>query len=182
MDIKTRAGKIKLMIFDVDGVLTNGQIIFGRDGEAMKEFHAQDGLGISVAHKAGLKTAIITGRESDMVRLRGAELKIADVYQGAMSKVAALAELAGKYNLDLVEICYVGDDLIDLPVMVQVGLACAVANAVPEVKANAHYTATQCGGNGAVREIIELVLKAQGKWNDIIADYTQATISIETKQ
>lgn len=181
MDIESRARKIKLMIFDVDGVLTNGQIIFGRDGEAMKEFHAQDGLGISVAHKAGIKTAIITGRESDMVRLRGAELKIADVYQGAMSKVAALAELAEKYSLDLAEICYVGDDLIDLPVMIQVGLACAVANAVPEVKINAHYTACHTGGNGAVREIIELVLKAQHKWADIVAAYTQA-IPIETKQ
>lgn len=181
MDIESRARKIKLMIFDVDGVLTNGQIIFGRDGEAMKEFHAQDGLGISVAHKAGIKTAIITGRESDMVRLRGAELKIADVYQGAMSKVAALAELTAKYSLDLAEVCYVGDDLIDLPVMIQVGLACAVANAVSEVKDNAHYTAIHSGGNGAVREIIELVLKSQGKWTDIIKAYTQA-MPIETKQ
>lgn len=181
MDIKNRASKIKLMIFDVDGVLTNGQIIFGRDGEALKEFHAQDGLGISVAHQAGIKTAIITGRKSDMVRLRGAELKITDIYQGTMGKIAALAELSAKYSLDLDEICYVGDDLIDLPVMVQVGLACAVANAVPEVKANAHYTANHLGGNGAVREIIELVLKAQDKWTDIIAAYTQA-IPIETKQ
>jgi 3-deoxy-D-manno-octulosonate 8-phosphate phosphatase (KDO 8-P phosphatase) len=181
MDIKTRACNIKLMILDVDGVLTNGQIIFGRDGEAMKEFNAQDGLGISVAHKAGLKTAIITGRESDMVRLRGAELKITDIYQGAMTKLAALSELAAKYQLNLNEICYVGDDLIDLPVMVKVGLACAVANAVPEVKANAHYTTTKTGGNGAVREVVELVLKAQNKWEDIIAAYTQA-IPIETKQ
>ncbi|MEG6585068.1 KdsC family phosphatase [Dendrosporobacter sp. 1207_IL3150] len=181
MDIDTRANKIKLMIFDVDGVLTNGQIIFGRDGEAMKEFNAQDGLGISVAHKAGLKTAIITGRESDMVKLRGAELKITDVYQGAMSKLAALQELIAKYNLKLDEVCYVGDDLIDLPVMIQVGLACAVANAVPEVKANAHYIAANEGGRGAVREIVELVLKAQGKWADIIAAYTQ-DINMETRQ
>lgn len=181
MDIDTRARKVKLLIFDVDGVLTNGQIIFGRDGEAMKEFNAQDGLGISIARRAGLKTAIITGRESEMVRLRGAELQIADVYQGAVSKLEALAELAEKYRLDMSQICYVGDDLIDLPVLVKVGLACAVANAVDEVKACAHYTAGRSGGQGAVREIIELVLKAQDKWNEIIAAYTR-TIPLELKQ
>lgn len=172
MDSKTRARNIKLLIFDVDGVLTNGRIIIGRDGEAAKEFHSQDGLGIAIAHRAGLKTAIITGRTSDMVRLRSTELKITDVYQGTMSKTAVLQELAAKYHLNLAEIGYVGDDLIDLPVMVQVGLACAVANAVPEVKARAHYITGRAGGNGAAREVIELILTAQNKWAGIIEAYT----------
>lgn len=181
MDIEIRAQKIKLLIFDVDGVLTNGQIIFGQDGEAMKVFHAQDGLGISVAHKAGLKTAIITGRDTEMVRRRGAELKIGDVYQGAMDKVVAFQELLAKYNLTPDEVGYVGDDLNDLPVISQVGLACAVANAVPEVKTVAHFVAQHEGGRGAVREIIELILKAQGRWTDIVEDYRHPG-HIETQQ
>lgn len=174
MDIETRARDIKLVIFDVDGVLTNGQIIIGRDGESAKEFHAQDGLGIAIAHQAGLKTAIITGRKSDMVHLRCTELNVADVYQGTMSKTAALHELADKHKLDLAEIGYVGDDLIDLPVMVQVGLACAVANAVPEVREHAHYVTRNAGGSGAAREVIEMILKAQNKWTDIIEAYIRA--------
>jgi len=181
MDIEARACRVKLLIFDVDGVFTNGQLMFGRDGEVMKEFNAQDGLGISIAHQAGFKTAIITGRESEMVRMRGAELKIADIYQGTIGKVAALAELVNKYKFDLEEVCYAGDDLLDLPVMVKVGLACAVANAAPEVKERAHFVATREGGRGAVREIVEFVLKAQGKWDDIIATYTTA-VPIETRQ
>ncbi|SDF72387.1 KdsC family phosphatase [Sporolituus thermophilus] len=181
MDRETRAQKVKLLVFDVDGVLTNGQIIFGPDGEAMKVFHAQDGLGISVAHKVGLKTAIITGRETEMVRRRGAELNITDVYQGAMDKVAALNELLAKHGLAADEVGYVGDDLNDLPVMLRVGLACAVANAAAEVKAAAHFVATREGGRGAVREIIEFILKAQGKWERIVLAYRQPG-HIETKQ
>jgi 3-deoxy-D-manno-octulosonate 8-phosphate phosphatase (KDO 8-P phosphatase) len=171
MDSDSCAKKIKLIIFDVDGVLTGGHIIFGTEGEAVKEFYAQDGLGISLAHKAGIKTAIITGRESEMVRRRGAELKIGDVYQGAMDKVTALQELVTKHALTLEQIAYVGDDINDLPVMIQIGLPCAVANAVPEVKAIAKYVAGRQGGNGAVREVIEHILKAQGLWEGLIADY-----------
>ena len=174
MDILTRAVKIKLLVFDVDGVLTNGQIIFGADGELMKIFYAQDGLGISAAHRAGLKTAIITGRQSEMVHKRGTELKIADIYQGTMDKVAALKEIVMKYHLSLAEVAYLGDDLNDLPVMSQVGLACAVNNAVAEVKAAAHYTAVHEGGRGAAREVIELILKYQGKWEQVVDSYRQS--------
>ncbi|EAX47322.1 3-deoxy-D-manno-octulosonate 8-phosphate phosphatase, YrbI family [Thermosinus carboxydivorans Nor1] len=181
MDREKRAQKVKLLIFDVDGVLTNGQIIFGPDGEAMKVFHSQDGLGIAVAHKVGLKTAIITGRETEMVRRRGAELNITDVYQGAMDKVAALNELLAKHGLAADEAGYVGDDLNDLPVMLRVGFACAVSNAVAEVKAAAHFVATREGGRGAAREIIEFILKAQGKWEQIVEIYRQPG-HIETKQ
>ena len=181
MDIKVHAAKIKLIVFDVDGVLTNGQISIGRDGEIMKQFYAQDGLGISAAHKAGLKTAIITGRDSEMVKFRGAELKIGDIYQGAMNKLEAIDELIAKHKLELDEIAYVGDDLNDLPVIMQVGFACAPSNAVPEVKERVHYTAACQGGNGAVREIVELILKAQGKWDSIIEAYSKPG-TIDTRQ
>ena len=181
MGIESCGQKIKLVVLDVDGVLTSGQIIFGAQGELMKKFHAQDGLGITLAHKAGLKTAIITGRESQMVNLRSAELNITDVYQGSMNKIEALAELMIKYGLTPEQVAYVGDDLNDLPVMIRVGLPCAVANAAPEVKEHAQLVTKQAGGNGAVREVIEYILKAQGQWESIITTYLQGGF-IETKQ
>ena len=167
------AKPIKLIIFDVDGVLTAGHIIFGQDGEALKAFHCQDGMGISLAHKAGLKTAIITGRESQIVHRRATELRIGDIHQGAADKVIALHSLMQKHCLTFEQIAYVGDDINDLPVMVQVGLPCAVANAVPEVKAVAKYIAIRQGGNGAVRDIIEYILKSQNAWENMIAEYMQ---------
>ncbi|MEN6412069.1 MAG: HAD hydrolase family protein [Veillonellales bacterium] len=181
MDTEIRAKRIRLLIFDVDGVLTNGQIVIGRDGEILKKFYAQDGLGITAAHRAGLKTAIITGRQSDIVSIRGAELKITDVYQGAMNKVTALEQLLAKHKLTLEQVGYVGDDLNDLAIMLQVGLACAVADAVPEVKAKAHFVAVHAGGKGAVREIIEMILKAQNRWDEVLASYSRPGI-IETRQ
>lgn len=173
MDNETRAAQIALLILDVDGVLTNGQLVFGDQGEAMKIFHTQDGLGISVAHRAGLQTAIITGRETEMVRRRGAELKIANVYQGARDKVQAYEELLAKYDMTPEQVAYVGDDLNDLAVMTRVGLACAVANAVPDVKQRAHFITTREGGRGAVREVIELILRSQGKWEKVVEEYLQ---------
>lgn len=172
MNALDRASKIKLIIFDVDGVLTDGKLIFSANGELFKSFHAQDGLGISLLHKARIKTAIITGRTSDIVKFRSEELKITDVYQGAKNKVNAFEELKKKYALEFDEIAYVGDDLIDLPIMIKVGLACAVHNAVAEVKNIAHYASKADGGNGAVREIAEFILKAQNKWDDIVLAYT----------
>ena len=166
--------KVKMIILDVDGVLTAGHIIFSQEGEALKAFHCQDGMGISLAHKAGLKTAIITGRNSEIVRRRGTELKIGDIHQGAMDKVVALRELTEKHSLTLEQIAYVGDDVNDLPVMVQVGMPCAVANAVPEVKAVAKYISDRQGGNGGVRDIIEHILKAQGVWDGIINEYMRS--------
>lgn len=165
------AEKVKLIIFDVDGVLTGGHIIFGQTGEELKAFHCQDGMGISLAHRAGIKTAIITGRDSQIVRRRGDELKIGDVHQGVTDKLIALRQLIDKYGLTLDQIAYVGDDINDLPVMIEVGLPCAVDNAVPEVKACAKYISPRQGGNGGVRDIIEFILKSQKKWDSIIADY-----------
>lgn len=181
MDIRTRVANIKMMVFDVDGVLTNNQILFGADGEIMKIFHSQDGLGMAAASRIGMLTAIITGRESEMVRRRCEELGVSAIRQGSMDKTAHLEELVGQYKLSYEEIAYVGDDLNDLAVMKQVGLACAVANAVPEVKAAAHYVASREGGRGAVREIIELVLKAQGKWEALVETYANPGI-VQTRQ
>lgn len=171
MNVKDRAAGIKLIVFDVDGVLTSGQIFIGNDGEIMKQFHAQDGMGITAAHRAGLRTAIITGRESEIVRIRGEELNIAEVYQGAMDKAVSLQKLVEKYAVTLEKVAYVGDDLNDLPAFTQVGLACAVANAAPEVKERAHYVAAHEGGCGGVREIIEFIVKAQGRWADVIESF-----------
>lgn len=172
MDLVERAKKIKLLVLDVDGVLTAGQVFLDSKGEALKVFHTQDGLGIAAAGKVGLNTAIITGRTSDMVRLRAAELKIADIYQGSTDKLTALHELMEKAQLTLAQVAYVGDDLNDLPTLMQVGMPCAVANAVQEVKAHACYITAKAGGQGAVREVIEVILKAQGKWEQVLALYT----------
>lgn len=173
-ELAKRAKEIQMIVFDVDGVLTGGQIIFGQDGEVMKIFYAQDGLGIAAAHSQGLKTAIITARQSNIVRLRCEELKVTEIYQGAANKVEGLRELLKKYPIDVRQVAYVGDDLNDLPILCQVGLACAVGNAVSEVKACAHYIAEKQGGQGAVREIIEMILKAQGKWQDVVELYKSA--------
>ncbi len=181
MDYKTLAAKVRLVVFDVDGVLTSGQLFFGAEGEAIKVFHSQDGLGISAARRAGLKTAIITGRWTTMVELRSAELRIDAVYQGVVDKLAALQELLKKYSLTPEQVAYVGDDLNDLTVLSAVGLPCAVGNAVPEVKKAASYVAERSGGNGAAREILEMILKAQDKWDGVIASYLQPG-GIETQQ
>ncbi|WP_110954104.1 KdsC family phosphatase [Anaerosinus massiliensis] len=171
MHFMDRAGRVKVIIFDVDGVLTSGKLNFSKNGELFKNFDVYDGMGISLLHNAGIKTAIITGRKSDIVMIRSQELKITDVYQGNNDKIYALKDLQKKYHLQLDEIAYVGDDLLDLPVLVQVGFACSVNNAVQEVKNMVHYVSRANGGNGAVREISELILKAQNKWDDIIASY-----------
>jgi len=174
LDLIERAKKIKLLILDVDGVLTDGKLIIGPSGEICKTFHVHDGLGIAISKKFGLKTAIITGRISKMVAFRANELKIDALYQGQSNKMNALVKLQQEFQVNLDEIAYVGDDLIDLPVMTRVGLACAVPNAVTEVKVHSHYITEAHGGHGAVRQVIEMILKAQGFWDQVISDYIQA--------
>lgn len=169
--MENKIKRVRLVILDVDGVLTGGQIFFGNSGEMMKQFDVQDGMGISLLRQAGVRVAIITGRTSDIVRLRAAELHIDDVYQGSMSKKDAFCDLLAKYELKEEEVCYVGDDLIDIPVMRRAGFACAVANAVAEVRGIASYVTTKEGGRGAVREIAELILKTQGHWETLLAKY-----------
>lgn len=173
METSKRAERIKLVAMDVDGVLTDGQIILGNQGEELKAFHVHDGLGITLAHQAGLRTALITGRESELVRRRGTELKIQDIYQKVTDKAVCIKQLLEKYQLTLEEVAFIGDDLNDVPLFLQVGLAATVADATPEAKQFAHLVTQAGGGRGAVRELITLILKAQGKWTALVEKYVK---------
>ena len=176
VDALDRAKKIKLIIFDVDGTLTDGGIYIGESGELFKAFNCRDGFGITAAHKVGLKTAILTGRNSLCTTNRAKELGISAVKQGHQDKRNAYRELKAEFNLSDEEIAYVGDDIIDLPVFVQVGFRAAVGDADFEVKNRAHFIAEKFGGNGAAREVIEFILKAQGKWSELIRQYTTVEV------
>lgn len=172
VDALDRARKVELIIFDVDGVLTDGKIYMGNDGELFKAFNCRDGFGITTAQKVGLKTAILTGGNTDCTAIRARRLKINSVKQGHMNKRNAYKELKEEFNLPDEKIAYVADDIIDLPVFVQVGFRAAVGDADEEVKERAHFVADKFGGNGAVREVLEFILKAQGKWSEIVNKYT----------
>ena len=164
---------IKLLLLDVDGVLTDGKLVIGAQGEMCKHFHVSDGLAISLAQKNGLQIGIITGRRSDIVKQRAQELNIQMVYQGVADKTMTLAEILSTGAYKKSEIAFVGDDLNDLAIMSNVALAIAPANAAVEVRGRAHYICLKSGGNGAVREAIEFILKNQGKWNNIIKNCLQ---------
>lgn len=173
VDALDKAKKIRLIIFDVDGTLTDGGIYIGERGELFKAFNCRDGFGITAANKCGLKTAIITGRNSVITANRARELGIAAVKQGQENKRNAYKELKAEFNLTDEEIAYVGDDIIDLPVFVQVGFAAAVGDADIEIKNRADFIADKFGGKGAAREVIEFILKAQGKWSEVVKKYSQ---------
>lgn len=158
-----KAQLVKLVIFDVDGVLTDGRIFMSDSGHEFKAFHAQDGMGIKMLMKAGLEVAIITARTSELVAKRMKELSIQHVYQGQYPKDNAYDELKTTLTLDHHEIAYVGDDLPDLPLIRKSGLGVAVANAAPFVREHADYLTKNLGGEGAVREVAELILQAQNK-------------------
>lgn len=170
---------IKIFITDVDGVLTDGRIILGSNGIELKSFHAQDGLGLHLAKKAGLKLAVITGRYSEAVERRGKELDFDYVFQGVSDKTSVLREILIKEGLSLSEVAYIGDDLNDLPILKQVGVKLAVSNAVDEVKEEADYITCKEGGSGAVREAVELILEAQGKKKKIVAAYLEKTRGVQ---
>jgi len=162
---------IKMVIFDVDGVLSDGKIILDNNGVETKNFDVHDGQGIVYLHRVGIKTAIITGRDVKIVDIRAKELGITEVFQGARFKNEALDIILKKHKLSKDEICYMGDDFPDLLVMRHVGFAVAVKNARPELKKIAHYTTKAMGGRGAAREVCEMILKAQGHWKTIMARY-----------
>lgn len=169
--ILEKARRIRLLVLDVDGVLTDGGIYVSAHGELYKPFHVRDGLGIRLWEKAGGKTAVITGRTSEILAYRAKELGIADVYMGSLDKRSAYDELKGKFYLQDAEIAYIGDDLIDLPVMTRAGFSIAVRDAVDEIKAVASMVTKAKGGHGAVRESIECILRAQDKWNKIVESF-----------
>lgn len=156
---------IKTFIFDVDGVLTDGKILIHSDGELLRSFNTKDGYAIKCALLKGFKIAIITGGRNEAVRERFKELGVFDIYLGAHHKLDAYQDLMDNYDLKAEEILYIGDDIPDIPVMEKVGLGCCPSDAVPDVKARADYISHKKGGEGCVRELIEQVLRVQGKWS-----------------
>lgn len=167
-DARERAKKIKLIAFDVDGVLTDGRVNMGSGGEVFKSFDIKDGLGITQWQKAGGQTAVITGRESEIVARRAAELHITTVFQGCLDKRVAYEEIKSRLDIGDEAVAYMGDDLIDLPILKRAGLAAAVADAVPEIRERAHLVAERPGGHGAARELVEFIMRAQGRWDDVV--------------
>jgi 3-deoxy-D-manno-octulosonate 8-phosphate phosphatase (KDO 8-P phosphatase) len=168
-DALARAARVRLMIFDVDGVLTDGSLLFTAAGDAMKSFSSLDGHGIKLLHEAGIATAIITGRQSPVVAQRAQELKITHLFQGAENKCVAFASLRAQMKIDSGLCGYMGDDWPDLPVMQQCGFAAAPANAHAEVIARAHWISHLHGGHGAVREVCDLLLRAQHHYDALLA-------------
>jgi 3-deoxy-D-manno-octulosonate 8-phosphate phosphatase (KDO 8-P phosphatase) len=169
--IQERAARIKLLLMDCDGVLTDGRIWILENGEDQKAFHTRDGLGIDLLHRAGLKSGIISGRTSSALERRAQSLGVSYLWQGRDDKRQAFADTLAQAQVVNQEVAFIGDDLTDLPLMGQSGLAVAVADAVAEVRERAHYVTQANGGNGAVREVVELILRAQGRWDDLIKSY-----------
>lgn len=162
---------IELILSDVDGVLTDGGLYFDNEGIETKKFHIRDGLGIKLWQRAGCRFGILTARTSQIVRLRAAELGVDLVRQGFENKLPAAQEMVRQLRLSPEQVCYVGDDLTDLPVMRYVGLGVAVADASSDVRQRADLVTSLGGGNGAVRELVEILLRAKGRWDDLIEKY-----------
>lgn len=172
MSAEQRAARVRAVILDVDGVLTDGGLLYHADGES-KMFNVRDGHGIVLARLAGMRTAFLTGRVSEVVRRRAAELKIDALREGVYRKGEALPELLRVLEVKAEQVCYAGDDLVDLPVMKRVGFPVTVADAVPEVRAAAAWIAPSRGGQGAVREIMEFILKSNGMWDGMVRRHEQ---------
>lgn len=163
--------KIKLLLLDVDGVMTDGRITYDNDGGETKSFDVKDGHGLKLVQRAGIQVGIITGRQSSIVARRAAELGIELVYQGVKDKSLPFREILEKLALSPEEVAYVGDDVVDLPIMRQVGFAATVADAVDDVKPYAHMVTKRCGGRGAVREVCDFLLKESGRWPAVTRHY-----------
>lgn len=171
-----RAQHIEWLVLDVDGVLTDGRLYTGAHGEVLQAFHVHDGHGIRLWQRAGKQVAVLSGRTSAAAAARCAELGITQVVQGAHNKVAALEALLRAAQVGMTQVCYCGDELLDLPLLRQVGLAVAVANAVPEALQAAQLVTARPGGGGAVREVIQIVLELQGRWHDVTARFFDQTM------
>jgi 3-deoxy-D-manno-octulosonate 8-phosphate phosphatase (KDO 8-P phosphatase) len=171
VSLSQRCERIELLVLDVDGVLTDGAIIYADIGVEVKAFHVRDGSGLKLWQLEGKRAAVITGRTSSVVEVRAAELGVAPVIQGAADKLAGFRALLREVPVPPEQVCYVGDDLPDLPVLRRCGLAVAVADACPEVRAAAHYVTRAAGGRGAVREAVELILRCQGRWQKVVERY-----------
>ncbi len=174
MDLNTRAANIKLVAFDIDGVMTDGGLHYTDDGHELKTFNVQDGLGVVLLRRSGIRVAIITGRTSNVVSCRAKDLGVEHVFHGVGDKGAVSGQLLEQLGLQWSELAFMGDDLIDLPAMTRCGLAIAPANARQIVKERAHMVTEAGGGKGAVREAIEFILAAQGKLDAAFAPYLEA--------
>jgi len=162
-----RCRALKLLLTDVDGVMTDGTVLLLPDGREAKSFHVRDGLGIVLAHAAGLKTGLVSGRSAEVVTERAQELGMAVVRQGVRDKGAALKEILSEHTLEAHEVAYIGDDLNDLPIMAEVGLTAAPRDAVFEVRTEAFMVLEAGGGQGCLREFVEAILKARGDWDRV---------------
>ena len=171
LDILEKAKQIRLVVFDVDGVLTDGSLYVGDDGEEYKAFNSKDGHGMVMLQHHGVKIAIITGRVSKVVEHRMSELGIQHVFQGRKEKLPAFRELLDLLEISARNTAYVGDDVVDLPVMTQVGLAIGVQDAHPLVKRHAHWLTASPGGKGAAREVCEMIMDAQGVLDETLNQY-----------
>lgn len=170
-DAFARAGRVRLMIFDVDGILTDGSLHYGAEGEIVKTFNVLDGHGIKLLQGAGIVAAIISARKSDLVARRAADLGIRHLHQGVHDKRAAFEQLLSETGIEAAACGFVGDDVIDLPILLRVGFAASVPNGHPEVRARVHYVTQAAGGRGAVRELCDFLLRAQGSYEVALAPY-----------
>jgi 3-deoxy-D-manno-octulosonate 8-phosphate phosphatase (KDO 8-P phosphatase) len=170
-EIERRASDVRLLLLDCDGVLTDGRITPVPGGDELKSFHTHDGHGLVMLHRAGLRSGIISGRSSRLVEMRAADLGITYVRQGALDKLSVFDALLAEASVEPSQIAYVGDDVVDIPLMRRSGLAVAVADATPDTRDAAHYVTRLPGGHGAVREVCELILKAQGLWDELMERY-----------
>lgn len=173
-ELVDRIARVELLLLDVDGVLTDGSVVYTDTGEELKRFHVRDGAGLKLWQAAGHQAAIVSGRASPAVERRAAELGLAPVLQGCDDKLTALAQVLAETGVSADRVCAIGDDLPDLPVLTTVGVAVAVADACPEVRASAHRVTMTPGGHGAVREVVEWLLKGQGRWAGLVARYKPA--------
>ena len=169
--LREKISKIKLVIVDVDGVLTDGRIIFGDHGDELKFFDVQDGHGLVMLVRAGLKTAMMSAKKSRVNLRRAKELKMHKVYQNVHDKLKGFQKALKRFKVGAEEVCYIGDDLVDIPVLKRAGFAVAVQGALPEAKAAADHVTERPGGRGAVREVADMILKAQGRWDAVTERY-----------
>ncbi len=170
-DLLTRASRVTMLILDVDGVLTDGRIVYDEYGDELKFFDVQDGSGLMLWHRSGLHSAIVTARKGKLIRRRANELHVDVLVQKALKKFPVYEALLKRFRLAPEQVCAIGDDLMELPILRRVGLAVAVPNAVDEIQAVSHYITKHSGGRGAVREVVDLILKAKGLWGEVVKPY-----------
>jgi 3-deoxy-D-manno-octulosonate 8-phosphate phosphatase (KDO 8-P phosphatase) len=175
LTLEAKAARVKLVLFDVDGVLTDGKVLMHADGSESKRFDIKDGAALVWAQRVGLRVGLVSARPSPVTDHRAAELRIRLLVQSQGPKIRAYQQILRRERLTDAEVAYMGDDLLDLPVLLRVGLSAAPSDAVDEVRRRVDYVARAAGGSGAVRELVELLLRAQGRWDSFVAEWTSGT-------